>query len=501
MQRDIKKFTRGQYDVLIIGGGINGAAVAHMAALNGLKVALIEKEDFASGTSSKSTKLIHGGLRYLENMEIGLVRESLKERFVQLKNAPHLVHPLRFVVPVYKSDRRPLWMIKFGVWLYDVLSREYTIEKHHTLSAKEICQKIPGIQREGLIGGVEYSDAQMNDARLCLENILSAVDRGAHVINYAKARSFIYENGKTVGVQAYDTLGQEAFNIRAKRVVCAVGPWTNVFMQKETSQSPPPVRTTKGVHIVYKGCISNYAILIPARQDQRIFFVIPWMGNSLIGTTDTDFQEHPDSVEVKQEDVSYLINEARRVLPHADLKKENIIGTFAGLRPLVKRKGSPTKVSRKHITRESYSGLIYVIGGKYTTYRKIAEDVVGKLTKKPLIDTRKKFPVYGSGEIKESAGDMAGRYSISVDIVRYLMNFYGTRFRDILILVENDSSLKEPICTCSPVIRAQIVYAVEREMARTEEDIIVRRLALGYNDCQSNECRRTVHHMLMAMNI
>jgi len=496
MKRDIQKLKQTSYDVLVVGGGINGAAIAHMAALNGLKVALLEKGDFASGTSSKSTKLIHGGLRYLENLEFGLVRESLKERSIQLKSAPHLVQPLRFVVPVYKTDKRPFWMMKFGVWLYDFLSRKYTIEKHRTLTSEEVCQMIPGVEQTGLLGGVSYSDAQMNDARLCLENIMSAVEKGAHVANYVKVRSLVQENGKTIGVDAYDELAGEAFKVRARKIVCAVGPWTNAFTQKEGSQSPPQVRTTKGVHIVCKGHISHNAILIPAQKERRVFFIIPWMGNSLIGTTDTDFNDYPDNVAVKQEDIDYLTGEVKRVLPHADLNRDNIIMSFAGLRPLVQEPGDPSRVSRKHVIKESYSGLIYVIGGKYTTYRKIAEDVVRRLVQKPLVNTQDQFPVYGSGVIGEDPVAVGRKYGLESDVVQSLMDFYGTRFRDVLALVERDPGLKEPICPCSLVIRAQIVYAIRREMARTEEDIIMRRLVLGYTDCSSGTCRRVVQQIL-----
>src|SRR3989338_2584575 len=261
MKRDLLQFTRQRYDVLVVGGGINGAAVAHLAALNGLKTALLEKGDFAGGTSSKSTKLIHGGLRYLENFEFGLVRESLRERHVQLNSAPHLVHPLRFVIHVYKTDPRPFWMMKLGVWLYDFLSGKYVLEKHRALTAEEVCRIIPGIRREGLIGGVAYSDAQMDDARLCLENVLSAVEKGAHAANYAEVRSLIQENGKSVGVKAYDHLTDKTFEVRAKKIVCAVGPWANIFLRKENSRSRPRLRTTKGIHIVYKGRLAQDAIL------------------------------------------------------------------------------------------------------------------------------------------------------------------------------------------------------------------------------------------------
>ena len=496
MQRDIQRFGQYQYDVLVVGGGINGAAIAHMAALNGLKVALLEKGDFAGGTSSKSTKLIHGGLRYLENLEFGLVRESLRERSVQLKSAPHLVHPLRFIIPVYDSDARPFWLMKLGVKLYDLLSRKHVIEKHRVLDAEEICRLVPGIRREGLQGGVMYSDAQMDDARLCLENVLSAVEKGAHAANYAKVVSFIQENGKTVGVRARDEVGQKNFEVRARRVVCAVGPWTNILMRKEHSRSLPKVRPTKGVHIICRGIISDHAVLVPTRSDRRVFFIIPWMGNSLIGTTDTDFTGNPDHVNAEPEDIDYLIHETKRVLPEARLSRENMITSFAGLRPLVSEPGAPARVSRKHVIRESYSGLIYVMGGKYTTYRKIAEDVVRKLVKKPLIDTQEYFPLYGSGRVDEDVDALGQHYGVEPEIVRGLMRSYGTRFRDVLKYVGTDPALNVPICACGPVILAQVVYAIETEMARTVDDIVMRRLAIGYNGCRSGECRKTIRTIL-----
>ncbi len=499
MKRDIQKLEGETYDVLVIGGGINGAAIAHMASLNGLRVVLLEKGDFASGTSSKSTKLIHGGLRYLENLDFGLVHESLKERFVQLKSAPHLVKPLRFIIPVYAMDKRPLWMMRFGVWLYDLLSRKYVIERHCALSAEEVCQAIPGIQRENLVGGVAYTDTQMNDARLCLENVLSAVEKGASVANYVSVRTLLQENGRVVGVEAYDELRKAAFKVKAKKVVCAVGPWTNIFMKKENSQSPQQVRPTKGIHIVVKGRISDHAVLIPAEGDQRVFFVIPWMENSLIGTTDTDFNDSPDNVSVKQEDIDYLVREAKRVLPYADLRKENIITSFAGLRPLICEEGDPAKVSRKHVIKESYSGLIYVAGGKYTTYRKIAEDVMRRVTKKTLVDTQESFPVYGSGAIGGDAENMAEQYGVDPDVARSLIGLYGSRFKDVLSLIQKDPDLKKPICSCSPVIYAQIVYAVQTEMACTEKDITMRRLLLGYSYCPSGECREAIRNILVEM--
>lgn len=497
MQRDLSKFTYGTYDVLIVGGGINGAAIAHMAARNGLKVALLEKDDFASGTSSKSTKLIHGGLRYLETFDFDLVCESLRERFFLLRDAPHLVKPLSFIVPVYQGDRKPLWMMRLGVWLYDRLAGKYIIGKHRFIPRDELLGLMPGLKDEGLLGGVSYFDAQMDDARLVLENVLSAQAHGAHVANYVEVRSFLKKDGKAAGVLAFDRIGEREFEILARKVVCAVGPWTNVLMHKEEGNVPPLVRTTKGIHVVCQGQLSDRALIIPTSQDKRVFFVIPWMGNSLIGTTDTDYAADPDGVSADQEDVDYLFRELRRVFFEGTFKKEKIITIFVGLRPLVHKQGEPAKISRNHVIKQAYSGIVYVMGGKYTTYRKIAEDCLKEIVRlKLLVDTRAGFPVYGSGEIIESAQDVAKQNGLNVDVAKYLMEFYGTRYKDVLQLVQKDPALKEPLCACSPAIRAQVVYAIETEMAVKDEDIIKRRLSLIYRPCRSGQCVKEIQRLL-----
>ena len=502
MQRDISKFTHGTYDVLVIGGGINGAAIAHLAALNGLKTALLEKNDFASGTSSKSTKLIHGGLRYLENLEFGLVREALKERSIQLKAAPHLVKPLSFVIPVYQKDKRPLWLMKLGVFIYDFLCGPYLIKRHRFLATEEVCRQVSGIKREGLLGGIMYYDAQMDDARLCLENVLSAQAHGAHTANYVEVKSFIKKDGKAAGVRALDALTGKEFDVYARRIVCAVGPWTNLLMQKEEGKAAPMVRATKGVHVVCRGQVSPHALIIPTPKDNRFFFIIPWMGNSLIGTTDTDYSGSPDEVGVDQEDVDYLFRELRRVFPEEVFKKEKIITMFSGLRPLMYRAGRPEDVSRKHVIRESYSGVLYVLGGKYTTYRKIAEDCVnGILRPRPIVDTERTFKVYGSGPIEEKAADAAQQYGVPTETVQYLMDFYGARYKDVLDLIHHEKGLAQPICSCSPVIHAQILYAIKVEMARTEEDIYKRRLPLIFKECKTGHCRKEIQRMVSKIKI
>lgn len=496
MQRAIDKLARTHYDLLVIGGGINGAAIANMAAHNGLRCALLEKKDFASGTSGRSTKLIHGGLRYLENCEFGLVRESLRERHTQLTSAPHLVKPLGFLIPVYATDQRPLWMMRFGVSLYDFLSGRYLVKKHRSFSVEAIVENVPLIKKQGLVGGVVYYDAQMDDARLCLENVLSAAHEGADVANYAEALSFIEEKSRVVGVEARDIVSGSTFRVRAKKIVCAAGPWTNMFLMKEKIPPDQRVRTTKGIHIVYRGQVSKFALLIPTYKDKRIFFVIPWKGNSLIGTTDTDYSGDPDAVAVDTQDVDYLFNEARRVFPEAVFTKGNIIMTFAGLRPLVYRKGHPSRVSRNHIIAESASGVFYVMGGKYTTYRKIAEDCLRRVMKRNARHLRAECPLYGSAAIEDGVTQRANASGVGQGTLHYLREFYGTRFTDVLSLIEKDRSLAAPICSCSPALRAQLVYSIDAEMARTQEDIVVRRLSLVYHDCKEGACIKEVNGVL-----
>ncbi len=496
MQRNADILSKTHFDLLVIGGGINGTAIASLASAAGARVALIEKGDFACGTSSKSTKLLHGGIRYLENLEFDLVSESLKERYIQWQAAPYLVKPMSFIIPVYQGDPRPLWMMRIGVALYDFLSGKYRIGLHRSLSYQEVVNEAPSINRQGLLGAVEYSDAQMDDARLVLENALMADSRGAQLANYVEALDLIKDNGQVVGVKAKDLISGNTFDVRAKTVIATVGPWSNMLREKDIPHAMPRLRLTKGIHLVYQGQLSPQAFLIQA-PDKRIFFMIPFHGNTLIGTTDTDYKEGPDDVKVTDADVQYLLTQARRVFPAIAFDSAKIITTFAGLRPLVFDQGDPRKISRKHAVEKTYSGLWYVLGGKFTTYRAIAEDAI----KKALPQLSNKLPfsgkwaVYGSGGSNEELKLVSQRYGVSIEAIKHLMGIYGSRFGDVLDLTKQAPDLKEPICTCTATIAAQVVYAKQVEMAQTTGDIVERRLQLQYNACASKACLRKVEEI------
>ncbi|MBI4243576.1 MAG: FAD-dependent oxidoreductase, partial [Planctomycetes bacterium] len=258
---------------------------------------------------------------------------------------------------------------------------------------------------------------------------------------------------------------------------------------------------TKGIHIIYQDQFAPYALLIPTRNDRRVFFVIPWLGYSLIGTTDTDFFGDPDKVDVEKEDIDYLFQEMKRIFPKKELRKDKIVSTFAGLRPLVFEKGAPSKVSRQHTVEEPASGVVYVVGGKYTTYRKIAEDTLKKITSKKLVNTEEEYPLYGGGIIteEEMRGD-ASKYNLTRETIQYLVDVYGTKYRDVLALANQNKELLKPLCSCSLAIEAQVIYALKTEMACSEEDILYRRLSLGYFPCSTGRCRDAIRRIMKENN-
>ncbi len=507
MKRDLDRLRSERFDLLVIGGGINGCGILRDAALRGFRAALVEKGDFASGTSSKSSKLIHGGLRYLEQMQFGLVHEACRERWILLRIAPHLVRPQPFVIPIYRGDARSRTTIHAGMILYDLMALFRNTRRHRMLSSGEVRRLEPDLEQTGLTGGTLYYDCRMDDVRLCLENVFSAGEAGAVAANYAEAVSLLKDKGRIGGAVVADRLTGEVFEVRARKVINATGPWVDGVTGLDASDSPKRLRPTKGVHLVVPPASGQHALLISARRDGRVFFVIPYQGYSLIGTTDTFYEGEPDAVAVQPEDIRYLLEETARVLPESGLGPGQVVASFAGLRPLLTAPGEESKLSREHAIYESPSGLLTVAGGKYTTYRQIAEEVVDRISKGPELSSRvacttAAVPLFGGGledieafetQVSKSA---PAEFGLDPDIVRHLLGSYGTHYREVLGLLYDDDTGRERIVPGRPEIVAQIRYGVEQEMVRRVSDFMRRRTHLALSGANGADTARRVAAVL-----
>lgn len=385
MQRNPSALSNGLFDLLIIGGGIYGAGVARDAALRGLRAALVDQADFASGTSSRSSKLIHGGFRYLEHYDFSLVAESTRERRILRQIAPHRVHPLPLLLPVYRGGQRPLWLLRIGMTLYDALALYRNVEPHRTLSAQSAAELEPALRRENLIGAIRYFDCQEDDARFCVDNILHAAKLGAACVNYCRITGFSRENGRINVARALDALTGQTFVIRAKMFINAAGPWVERVAAMAgagdgaagSRSTSPRLSPTKGTHILLPRLTQSHGIFFQAKQDGRMMFVLPWNNCTLVGTTDTDFAGDPASVAPDAADIEYLLAEARHLFPAASLTASDIIASFAGIRPLLASdSANPSARSRDHQILRLGENLLSIAGGKYTTYRLIARQTV-----------------------------------------------------------------------------------------------------------------------------
>lgn len=368
------------YDVIIIGAGINGAGIARDAAMRGLKVLLLDKGEIAGGTSSASTRLIHGGLRYLEHFEFRLVRESLRERETLLRIAPHLVRPLPIAIPIYKLSSRGRASIRAGMIAYDLLSRGKSLPRHRMLSRTETLIRSPGLNSEGLLGSALYFDAQVEfPERLVSANVLAAKACGAEVITYAPVTKLLAENGKATGVE-FSAEGETRF-AQASVVINAAGPWIDRVLERAPAESPRLIGGTKGSHLVvppFPGA-STDAIYLEARSDKRPFFIIPWKGKYLIGTTDVRFEGDPDQVRTESWEIDYLLSETNLAFPGAKLNRDQILFTYVGVRPLPwTNNDDEQNITRRHFIREhpEIKNLFSIVGGKLTTYRSLAEECV-----------------------------------------------------------------------------------------------------------------------------
>ncbi|MEP7338791.1 MAG: glycerol-3-phosphate dehydrogenase [Acidobacteriota bacterium] len=494
----LEKFKQEVFDVLIIGGGITGAGLALDAAARGLKVALVEKRDFAAGTSSRSTKLIHGGLRYLEHFDFSLVREALLERSVLTRIAPHLVEACPFVIPIYSDSRRnydhPLKM-RAGLFLYDLLAGQHNFARHRRLGREEALRLAPQLDPEGLQGAFLYYDGRTNDARLVIEIVKAANARGAAIANYARVESFLRNaNGKIIGVLLHDELSGEQIKLRAMVTINATGVWMEETIKldgQNLNGLKKKIRPAKGIHLTVAAdrLRVGAAWLIPSLTGHRFYFVVPWEGRVNIGTTDTDYRGGKDSPQAETDEVIEILNAINSYFPDAQLEQSDVISAWAGLRPLITDADAKdtAAVSRKEEMIETDDGLISIGGGKLTTYRVMAEHGIDlalkRLGRTTSGQTTAGIPISGGEmsrvELEITAKQISQHYELPMETTRHLVFTYGSNFDCLIRLMQDDEHLRERLVADLPHVKAEIVYAARNEMAVTLADALTRRTRLA----------------------
>jgi glycerol-3-phosphate dehydrogenase len=461
----VKEHT-GPWDIIVIGGGATGAGVAVDAATRGFDALLVEREDFGKGTSSRSTKLVHGGVRYLEQGNVSLVMEALKERGLLLHNAPHLVHDLLLIVPTYSWWESPFYGI--GLKVYDVLAGKYGFGKSRLLSREETLEHLPTIRQDGLKGGVAYHDGQFDDTRLLTHLMATAVDHAATVLNYTAATELLKDPGGFVnGVTLEDRESGERFNVRAKVVVNATGIFADQVRRLAQPDVESMVSPSQGIHLVFDKSFlrGGTAIMVPHTSDGRLLFALPWHEHTIVGTTDTPIQDPSYEPRPFEEEIEFILDTASLYLSRPP-KREDILSIYAGIRPLVKAPGNTktSSLSRDHTIHIDDSGLLTIVGGKWTTYRHMAEDCInhainlGNLKDVPC-DTAN-LPIHGYHQHPESLGSLA---------------VYGSDAVKIQALADADPELARQLHPELPYIAAEVVWAARNEMARTLEDVLARR--------------------------
>lgn len=484
------------FDLIVIGAGINGAGLARDAAMRGLKVLLLDKGDIGGGTTSWSTRLIHGGLRYLEHGEVGLVRESLREREILLRIAPHLVRPLPLLIPIYseKGARGPL-TIRAGMLAYDLLSLDKSLERHHMLSRAETLRRAPGLSAEGLRGAAIYYDAQVEYAeRLALENALSAREHGALVLTYARVDGLTQEDGAVQGVQFTDLLEGGTYRARARVTVNVTGPWVDQLLTGAGTTEQRLIGGTKGSHIVvapFAGAPPS-ALYVEAHEDGRPFFIIPWNELFLIGTTDLAYEGDLDCVEASNEEIAYLLRETNRVIPGAKLTRDSILYTYSGVRPLPFQEGrkGESAVTRRHFIHDhapAHDRFLSIVGGKLTTYRSLAEQTVDLIFRKlnrraPVTTTaRERLPGAALTDPVSFREELVRKSALSKRQADRLGRVYGARASKVIELAERNPDLKERFDAETGAIGAEIIFSFREEMAETLSDCLLRRTLVGLN--------------------
>ncbi len=485
----------GGFQVLVIGGGITGAGIARDAALRGYRVALVEKGDFASCTSSHSSKMVHGGLRYLQYYKFRLVTEALSERHTLSKIANNLLTPQPFIITVYRGASHGFGTYRIGLMLYDLLALFRTPKTHRALGAERASEVEPLLKRDGLLGGFLYYDYRVDDARLTLANVKTAWLRGAAVANYVEATGFLKEGGTIKGAMLRDRMSGEEFGCGAKVVVNATGPFTDRVRALDDPGCGQKLRPTKGVHaIVSPTRLPIHNAIVTEAEDARNVFAVPWGRYVLIGTTDKDYDGDFDQVYATKEDVEYLLRAVNGALPTANLKLDDVETTYAGLRPLVFELGvKESEVSREHEIFVSPSGLFSIAGGKLTTYRSMADELMDQVSE-TLRYVHGEKTVFNSGspfDLLDGAFEEKYRpamlrelqaASLDGDVIDHLICFYGTRYKEILEIVRADPPLSGRIKEGHPYIWAEVRHAAQRDCALHLDDILSRRLHLIFED-------------------
>ncbi len=502
---DLEAMARDGVDVLVIGGGITGAGIALDAATRGMRVGLVERDDFASGTSSWSTKLVHGGIRYLPQGDLPLVHEALVERGRLLQNAPHLVRPLEFVLPLYESSRHPVGLpvappgglglgmiLDVGLGMYDLLAGSHNVERHHRLSRDEVIARAPALIPACATQGFLYADGQTDDTRLVISVLRSAVNVGARIANYAAVTGF--DKGSDGRLRAAHVVltgpqdGQREMVIPARHVVNATGIFAE-NVEALTGETPRlQIEPSKGVHLILPRAalpMSDDAVVLPETDDGRIIFLVPWRARIIVGTTDTGTGDldHPRA---DVADVDYLLDHLNRSII-TPIAREQILATYAGYRPLLRLRNTrtPARLSRTHAIVEGPSGMISVSGGKLTTYRQMAEEVVDRVTERDGNTTpcaTRDWPLVGAVGWPAALPALVARartLGLGVTVVRHLGAAYGTLASEILDLVEADPALGRQFYADVPTLVAEVEYAIHNEMALTVTDVVERRLRVA----------------------
>ena len=498
-RENLERLASNTFDILVIGGGITGAAVANDAALRGFRVALVEKGDYASGTSSRSSKLIHGGLRYLEQFDFALVFEALRERQILMRTAPHLIEPEVFLFPIYEGDRTGPWLLRLGLAVYDLLAGFRSIGRRKSLRVRDAAEIEPLLRRDGLRTLSSYYDAKTNDARHTVSIVRSAAASGTTAVNYTRVVALhVDDSGLLTGARARDELSGSELDIRSRITVNCTGVWAGHLLGLADQSLSGFLHPSRGSHLVFERerlPVRN-SIIFESSVDGRVMFVIPWGWFTLVGTTEVDFSGSPDDVWASSEEVSYLLQSVNELLPEAGLTRQDVCATYAGLRPLVAEEGRGAgATSREHSILETPDNLFTIVGGKYTTHRSMAEELVDSIAPR----LRRHFgigaragcithrtPVVGAPPRKKlqsliaEADQSARKLGLPEETGAHLVRRYGTEFRTILRMIGNEPANAELLSPPLPYSTAEAIYAVDMEMAQTLTDFMARRTHLIY---------------------